>query len=61
MGERRGTPWTGCYSITLTPRINLESLTQPNMHVSGLWEEAGIHGGNMTEDQLSLPSSHLIQ
>ncbi|MEQ2295565.1 hypothetical protein AMECASPLE_015765 [Ameca splendens] len=40
MGRKRGTPWTGCQSIT--------------GHVFGLWEEAGVpcenprmHGENM--------------
>ena len=56
-GERRGTPWTGRQSITgphrdkrdeqphmltLTPKDNFRDTNEPNMHVFGRWEEAGV-------------------
>ena len=57
MGERQGTPWTGHqtitglthrdrqpFTLTFTPTANLESPI--NLHVFGLWEEAGVPGEN---------------
>ncbi|XP_049444776.1 uncharacterized protein LOC125896339 isoform X2 [Epinephelus fuscoguttatus] len=60
-GERQGTPWTGRqtiaglthrdkqpFTLTFTPTDNLESPINlvPNLHVFGLWEEAGVPGEN---------------
>ncbi|MEQ2278968.1 hypothetical protein AMECASPLE_004702 [Ameca splendens] len=59
-GERWGPPWTGRQSIagqhrdtqdklscthSFTPKGNVET-NQPNSHVFGLWEEAGVPGEN---------------
>ncbi|MDF4321764.1 hypothetical protein P3377_24610, partial [Vibrio parahaemolyticus] len=57
LGERQGTPWTGHqtitglthrdrqpFTLTFTPTDNLESPI--NLHVFGLWEEAGVPGEN---------------
>ena len=68
-GERQGTPWTGHQSITwphtdkqpctltLTPRDNLVT-DQPNMHVFGLWQEAGVPGENPRLQGENMQSPH---
>jgi len=45
--ERRGIPWTGRQFITGPQRDKQAGkLESPNMHVIGLWEEAGVPGEN---------------
>ncbi len=56
LGERRGTPWTGRQSIKGPFTGSLESPV--NLHVFGLWEEAGISGENPRRHEENMQTPH---